>query len=524
MSKFCIRAAAVITAGWLVLAACSNPAGGDEVPQGSPAIPVSGTVNAETLSDLGLGEEETAVLEFYTSEGAKIAEAEIASDGTWTASIPSSYQDSEVQVVIVVPTTGDEERVFEAGTITVGEDSPPALTLPDTTVDYDITKTDPTNGSYEVSHETDVFAGEIITITATPEEGYRVKQLDIAKSGGGAVTPSPAGTNTWTFTMPTENVTVTVEFEIIPVVVTAFSLDTLVTAPVKGVSPVTTAIDETQYTGTIAWQTASGAEHSGAFVPSTVYKALVILTAKTGYTFEGVAANRFTYTGAAVTNAANSGTVTITFPATDPDEAVTAFSLNGLVTAPARGASPVTTAIDETQYTGSIEWQTASGAAHSGPFAASTVYKAVVTLTAKEGYTFEGVAANRFTYTGAEVTNAANSGTVTITFPATADLDPNTGIPIGDPSVKLYLDGGTEPLTHNGSTDIDQGAGIYTVSIDAGSYTSIVWYLNNNPQTQAQGKTSLVLSKRTAGTYLVTVEAQAVGKPKNSGAHTFVVE
>jgi hypothetical protein len=88
-------------------------------------------------------------------------------------------------------------------------------------------------------------------------------------------------------------------------VVSLLSLDGKVTAPVKDAAPETTAINTAQYTGTVAWQTSAGAAFSGsAFVASTVYKALVTLSAKTGYTFDGVTAN--------------SGTLTITFPVTDP--------------------------------------------------------------------------------------------------------------------------------------------------------------------------------------------------------------
>jgi hypothetical protein len=152
------------------------------------------------------------------------------------------------------------------------------------------------------------------------------------------------------------------------------------------------------------------------------------------------------------------------------------------------------------------------------------VYKAVVTLTAKAGWTFDGVGANSFIYTGAvEISNAANSGTVTITFPATAAEDPNTGIPIGSPSVKLYRDGGTTPLEQNGNTTISSGTGVFTVSIDEGSYSAIAWTVNGNAASQAQGKTSITLSKRTAGKYLVTVEATPQGGAKQSGAHTFTV-
>jgi hypothetical protein len=82
--------------------------------------------------------------------------------------------------------------------------------------------------------------------------------------------------------------------------------------------------------------------------------------------------------------------------------AVSAFSLDGKVTAPVGGATPNTTAIDETQYTGSIAWQTADGTGHTGAFAASSVYRAALTLTAKSGHTFSSVGANSFTYTGAE--------------------------------------------------------------------------------------------------------------------------
>ncbi|GAB6392405.1 MAG: hypothetical protein MdMp014T_1778 [Treponematales bacterium] len=67
-------------------------------------------------------------------------------------------------------------------------------------------------------------------------------------------------------------------------------------------------------------------------------------------------------------------------------------NLTGAVTAPVTDAVPDTAAIDTAQYTGTVAWQNAGGAAFTGnTFAASTVYKAVVTLTAKSGYTFAGV-------------------------------------------------------------------------------------------------------------------------------------
>jgi hypothetical protein len=261
----------------------------------------------------------------------------------------------------------------------------------------------------------------VVTLTAKTGYTFTGAASDTFTYTGAASVTNAANSGTVTITFPATAA------EGADTVVNAFSLDGKVTAPVRGATPNTTAINETQYTGAIAWQTTTGAAHSGAFAASTVYKAVVTLTAKSGYIFTGVGANSFTYSGATVTNAANSGTVTITFPATAAADGpaaavVTAFSLDGKVTAPVRDATPDTTAINEAQYTGTIAWQTEDGAAHSGAFAASTVYRAVVTLAPKTGYTFTGVGANRFTYTGAtQVTNAANSGTVTITFPKTAD-------------------------------------------------------------------------------------------------------
>jgi hypothetical protein len=53
------------------------------------------------------------------------------------------------------------------------------------------------------------------------------------------------------------------------------------------------------------------------------------------------------------------------------DTVVNVFSMDGKVTAPVRGAAPVTAAVDTVQYTGTVVWQKADGTAHTGAFAAS---------------------------------------------------------------------------------------------------------------------------------------------------------
>jgi hypothetical protein len=88
------------------------------------------------------------------------------------------------------------------------------------------------------------------------------------------------------------------------------------------------------------------------------------------------------------------------------------------VTVPIKDQVPVTAITDTPQYTGTIAWTPA--VAEGGTFATDTAYTATITLTAKEGFTFTGVAEDFFTVTGATATNPADSGVVTAVFPKTA--------------------------------------------------------------------------------------------------------
>jgi len=186
-----------------------------------------------------------------------------------------------------------------------------------------------------------------------------------------------------------------------------------VTVPAYGDTPVTTITATAQYTGTVTWSPSPA-----TFAASTDYTATITLTAKTGYTLTGVAADFFTVTGSTSdTNTADSGVVTAAFPATTSTlpATITTAAIPG-VTAPVAGATPVTTITETAQYTGTVAWSDTPVT-----FAASTAYTATITLTAKSGYTLTGVAADFFTVTGSTSdTNTADSGVVTAVFPATA--------------------------------------------------------------------------------------------------------
>ncbi len=101
-----------------------------------------------------------------------------------------------------------------------------------------------------------------------------------------------------------------------------------VTAPVLGEIPVTTITETEQYTGTVSWSPSHA-----TFFSLTVYTATITLTAKSGYTLTGVAANFFTVAGTstATTYSADSGVVTAVFPATEPPDLRDTGPAGGLI-------------------------------------------------------------------------------------------------------------------------------------------------------------------------------------------------
>jgi len=172
---------------------------------------------------------------------------------------------------------------------------------------------------------------------------------------------------------------------------------------------------------------------------------------------------------------------------------VTAVSAVGInianipLTAPVRGATPVTSLTSNGQYSTAITW---SGSPII--FAGSTSYTANLTLTPVNGYTLTGVSANFFTVPGAtSVTHNANSGVITAVFPATAVAAPaftissssetatvgsaisgysitSTGGAIASYSISPAISN-TPGLTFNAATGLISGSP--TTSVDSRAYT-----------------------------------------------------
>ncbi|MDR0731229.1 MAG: hypothetical protein LBF63_06130 [Treponema sp.] len=200
------------------------------------------------------------------------------------------------------------------------------------------------------------------------------------------------------------------------------NLGAVVFAPYKGGTPKTTA-DLGQYAAAISWETVAGEPLAGTFSPSTVYKAVIVLSPKEGYTFSGLDGSSFSHP-----NTENirfdlfNDTIHIVFnptKAADETETVTLYDISALIPPPVHRQTPVWN-IENDQYTGTLAWSEDGIAIDSaGTYDCEKPVQAVLTLTPKAGFTLEGVPANTFTHTGSTgISNAAGANTITLSFAA----------------------------------------------------------------------------------------------------------
>ncbi|MDR1638126.1 MAG: hypothetical protein LBT59_00385 [Clostridiales bacterium] len=241
----------------------------------------------------------------------------------------------------------------------------------------------------------------VATVTLALEDGYTLDGIGASffSLGGADYLLATSDPNVYRVIFPAT--------ELQPVDIAALE----VKAPKAGETP-ETALETSQYTGSIAWAPADA-----TFQYNTEYIATVTLTAKADFTFDGVLENFFAVEGAdEVANAADIGLVTVKFPQTEK-EPVSIADIEG-VTAPLAGAAPATAIVENSQYAGTIEWDPEV----DSTFEFFSSYTAVITLTAKDGFTFDGIPEDFFAVAGAlEVKSDAGSGVVRATFPITGD-------------------------------------------------------------------------------------------------------
>jgi len=151
-----------------------------------------------------------------------------------------------------------------------------------------------------------------------------------------------------------------------------------------------------------------------------------------------------------------------------PVKVSTAISLR----APVDGETPVAS-VTGTGYSGTVEWKDSSNVTLSGNFVSGTVYTATITLTKiNAAYTFDGVAADEFTLSGAaNVSNPAGNASdttlvVTATFPATASAIPDKPMTFAAGEVK----------GSNGSAVIESDGNGFTYTTTQGSQYSHAYF------------------------------------------------
>lgn len=201
-----------------------------------------------------------------------------------------------------------------------------------------------------------------------------------------------------------------------------------ITAPEAGVAPLS-SIDTsgiTQWTvDSTVWKDPLNTTPT-IFGAEEVYSFVIDLTAKTGFTFEGLTADSFSDSAGSAqsvsftknTENSKKGTLTLVYPVTNTT--INDLSIDDL-TAPQAAQQP-DSAISSAQWTASsITWKDDSNniIEASQEFEGEEIYSVTIVLTNETGYTFYGVAENSFKINGVTANNAANSGTVTLTFSKT---------------------------------------------------------------------------------------------------------
>jgi hypothetical protein len=155
--------------------------------------------------------------------------------------------------------------------------------------------------------------------------------------------------------------------------------------------------------------------------------------------------------------------------------AVSDFDLTTLFDAPAKGTAPAEGFTGD-EYRGAIAWKAGGADFNGAAFGTATVYTAVVTLTARPGYTFDGVTAPAYVHGTVNGTTGAENNVVTLVFPATEPAMGNLNASIGFGNYGAIAISGS-----NGTNAIEKPAGTLELSVADAEYTDPVWYVDGNP-------------------------------------------
>ena len=172
--------------------ATSNPTWADQAPAGVEYALGTKPAGAPTIAI----DASTGVVTLTVDEAKKVE------NGTWQYPVTATASGETTNATVKITISGNAA----------------APTTYAVTVDSSIE-----NGTLEATPNEDLQAGALVTVTATPEKGYRLSAAGITVTPAAGITVTPAAGvtvemdgNTGTFLMPAANVTVSAKFEEIP--------------------------------------------------------------------------------------------------------------------------------------------------------------------------------------------------------------------------------------------------------------------------------------------------------------------
>jgi hypothetical protein len=242
-------------------------------------------------------------------------------------------------------------------------------------------------------------------ITLSPQEGYRFNpKIPFGYHPGKIASGEDNGKDTMGSASRTIKVTYNNSDDGLITFVTEYELQKYVPIPVVGAVPVL-KIDKGKVEGAVTWQEENGGSLSGSFQAAKTYKANISIRPRTDYRFRGD--QDFSYSASypvEVQPESNRDPVMRDLSTVTYKEAlikVTELDLTDSIATPLKGMAPDTTFTlsSITQYTGSaVKWANTADEQEVTTFTDNIAYTATVTLTAKSGYTFEGLTARGTTF------------------------------------------------------------------------------------------------------------------------------
>lgn len=432
---------------------------------------------------------------------------------------------------------------------------------------YTITKANTENGSFSVTvgdeAASQAAAGATVTITTTPDNGYEVDGTPIVivttnweKANTRAEIPAEqtisvtAGTaNTWTFTMPNDNVTVIVVFKKIDYAITLPTVDGGTISVMKGTQPVTTANmgDEITLGNTPneGWQFVSYSVKdaagndidvtNGTFIMPIGAVTISATFEKIDYALtipEGIEHGTVAIAGNNTTAQIGDEVTLITTPDAGYElDAITVTDANGnpiTVTngkfiMPA-GAVTISVTFKKIVYTINIDSNITGGTIAASPATATIGDEITLTVTPNEGYnlktlTVKDAAGNEISVTNGKFTMPAGNVTVSAEFAKTAyTVTISEGITNGKVTVS--------PLSANMGDEMT-----LTVTPDAGYEleTLTVKDAAGNPITVTNGKFIMPAGAVTISAtfkkivYTITVDSDITGGMVTASATTATI-